>query len=157
MKNQNEDRESSYKPGDHRDIEIRVHRAGAIGNLHVPTGSIVFDREWPESTHLSLEALGERFNEEATQIADVLISILPGGTLDRLMCALLAYKASHYVVNHETPRGRTPSIVNAIEQDASLEFMVGALMAVKASSEWSAMEAATQELVEHALDGSWKR
>lgn len=106
--NQNERRPSSYQQGDFRDTEVLVHRAGAIHNLHVPTVAVILDKEWPEpEPDVTLETLGELFDREARLIAEALIGSLPGGTLDRLVGRLLEYKASHFIVNHETPRAST--------------------------------------------------
>ena len=97
---------SNYEPGDFRDTEVVVHRAGAIGALHVPTFSISAHTEMPDRK-AGMEAVADSetiFEHDASQIADALIGSLPGGTLDRLVGKLLAYKASHFIVNHETPR-----------------------------------------------------
>jgi hypothetical protein len=92
----------SYAAGDFRDTEVRIHRAAPIGNLHVPSFAIVTEAEWSDSRDISLEDLAAKFEAEAKLIADALIESLPGGTLDRLVGRLLAYKASHFVVNHDT-------------------------------------------------------
>jgi hypothetical protein len=93
----------SYEPGDFRDVEVRAHRAGPIGDCHVPTVAIYLHSEWPTpSNDVTLEELARTFDGEAQQIAAALIGSLPGGVLDRLVGRLLAYKASHFIVNHDT-------------------------------------------------------
>jgi hypothetical protein len=93
---------SSYQHRNDRHITVKAHRAGAIGEYHVPTVTIELNAEWPDSRNESLPELTYRFSQEATDIAEALIQCLPGGVLDRLVGRLLAYKASHFVVNHET-------------------------------------------------------
>jgi hypothetical protein len=92
----------SYAAGDFRHVDVRIHRAGPIGDMHVPSFAIVTEAEWSESRDISLEDLAAKFEAEAKLIADVLIESLPGGTFDRLVGRLLACKASHFVVNHNT-------------------------------------------------------
>lgn len=93
----------SYEPGDFRDVEVQVHRAGPIGDCHVPTVAIYLHPEWlTPPTDVTLEELAGTFDQEAQQIADALIGSLPGGVLDRLVGRLLTYKASHFIVNHDT-------------------------------------------------------
>jgi hypothetical protein len=102
--------QSNYQRGDHRDIEVYVHRAGPIGDLHVPTGAIIFEQEWRDpGSNVTLEELAAKFDGEARVIFEALTACLPGGTLDRLIGKLLAYKASHFIVNHDTPREPDPT------------------------------------------------
>ncbi len=41
------------------------------------------------------------FDSEAQRLFEALRDSLPGGTIDRLLGKLLAYKASHFIVSHE--------------------------------------------------------
>lgn len=50
----------------------------------------------------SLELWGEVFDLQAQALFEALRDSLPGGTIDRLVGKLLAYKASHFHVNHES-------------------------------------------------------
>lgn len=48
-----------------------------------------------------LEKASEVFDTQAEYLFLALRDSLPGGTIDRLIGKLLAYKASHFHVNHE--------------------------------------------------------
>lgn len=90
----------SYELKDDRQAEVRVHRAAAMGDRHVPQCVIRIVAEWPDSHESSLDVLSAEFDKEAQELADALIASLPGGTLDRLIGRLLSYKASHFVVSY---------------------------------------------------------
>lgn len=81
-----------YQVGDWRDTEIHVHRAGAIGEQHVPTLAILAHDEMPE--HTSLEEARAVYLEEGARVADALIQHLAGGVLDQILVRLLEHRAS---------------------------------------------------------------
>lgn len=81
-----------YGPGDWRDTEVQVHRAGAIGAKHVPTLAIYAHAEVPET--LSLDESRALYLEEGRQIAEALFQHLPGGVVDQILIQLLERRAS---------------------------------------------------------------
>ena len=89
-----------YQSGDVQDVEIEVHRAGKIGRMHVPTFQISASTEIPERIASAETAVDNReiFERDATEIFEVLVGCLPGGTVDRLIAKLLQHKASDLVV-----------------------------------------------------------
>jgi hypothetical protein len=82
----------SYLPGDDRHTEVVVHRAGAIGDQHVPKLTIVAVDEMPE--HATLGSARLDYIHEGQTIADALLDHLSGGVIDQLLARLLERKAS---------------------------------------------------------------
>jgi len=84
-------------------IEVSVHKASPIGKQQIENASILIagniEHEMPKDAELS--AAGRVFDAEAEQIFIALRDSLPGGTMDRLVGKLLAYKASHFYVSYE--------------------------------------------------------
>ncbi|RJP48768.1 MAG: hypothetical protein C4586_08625 [Anaerolineaceae bacterium] len=58
--------------------------------------TIVIEREFPEYKALSQSA--EHFEKDADALVGAILTTLPGGTIDRLICKLLQKKASLFVV-----------------------------------------------------------
>ncbi len=83
--------------------EVSVHKAAPIGGRKVENASILIagniEHEMPKDADLG--TAGRVFDAEAEQIFIALRDSLPGGTMDRLVGKLLAYKASHFYVSHE--------------------------------------------------------
>lgn len=91
----------SYEQGDRRRREVDVHRAGAIGDLHVPAFVITGQEEMPEQA--SLRDARQLYADEGAAIAQTLIHCLPGGTLDQVLLRLLEHAASLLRVSCERP------------------------------------------------------
>lgn len=83
---------NGYAAGDWRDTEIRVHRAGAIGAMHVPTLAIYVHEEMPEMR--SLEEARALYLSEGRQIAEALCQHLAAGVVDQILVRLLEHRAS---------------------------------------------------------------
>lgn len=93
-----------YKAGDWHDTEIHVHRAGPIGNMHVPTLAIHATTEMPDIPFGEPLAKAREIHvRDAQQIADALIGHLPGGTLDMVLIRLLEHKASYLRAGVDAP------------------------------------------------------
>lgn len=77
----------------------------------VPGVIIQIDQETPEFDYASplfLEAAARHYDDQANALFGALRDNLPGGTLDRLLGKMLAYKASHFRVlswNEEVNNG----------------------------------------------------
>lgn len=88
---------------------VTVHRAGAIGDLHVPQLVIKADEEWPDtqaSADIGLVVIAERYEAEAVRLEEALFQHLPGGVYDRIFVEMARRKASLYLVSHATPNGK---------------------------------------------------
>jgi hypothetical protein len=81
-----------YQPGDDRHTHITVHRAGNIGDKHVPRLTITAVDEMPD--HATLASARIDYQHEGQQIADALLDHLPGGVIDQLLARMLERRAS---------------------------------------------------------------
>ena len=75
-----------------------------MGHLQEPVFTVITiggDIADDASDNDPMETWGEIFNLQAEALFVALRDSLPGGTIDRLAGKLLAYKASHFHVNHE--------------------------------------------------------
>lgn len=86
---------SNYATGDARDTVTVVHRAGPIGELHVPRLVIRADEETPEFNGDDWEERYRSFYEnQGHALAEALIHHLPMATVDYLLVQLLRHKAT---------------------------------------------------------------
>lgn len=76
---------------------VNIYKAQRIGqHMEVESVTINVHEELPEQ-----ETIAESdiiFEKEALTLADALLEVLPGGTVDRLMAELLRRKATSFVV-----------------------------------------------------------
>lgn len=82
-------------------VELVVHRASGIGELHAPMLVIRAEQELPSPRYDSEEestAHLERIKHEGDSIARALSGSLPGGVIDALLRRLLEYRASQLAV-----------------------------------------------------------
>lgn len=84
-------------------IEVSVHKAAPIGTQRIENVSILIlgNIATEMSKDADLAEVGIVFDREAEAIFVALRDSLPGGTIDRLVGKLLAYKASHFYVSYE--------------------------------------------------------
>lgn len=80
---------------------IQIYKAQRTGDQPVMNVSIQIEQTIPEfgSGHkMPMNAAAKLYDEQAQALFDALANSLPGGTLDRLLGKMLAYKASHFRV-----------------------------------------------------------
>lgn len=84
--------------------KANVHGFTPMGNMQEPVftvitiGGDIADAALPSDP---MELWATIFDLQAEELFIALRDSLPGGTIDRLTGKLLAYKASHFHVNHE--------------------------------------------------------
>jgi len=79
-----------------------VCKASAIAG-RPPRGAIIeITGDLPDGTRWPLERWDALLDEQAQSIERILRRNLPGGTYDRLLCRMIAAKASHFAVAHES-------------------------------------------------------
>jgi hypothetical protein len=79
--------------------DVVVYRAQDIGDRKVEPVRITIGEPIPNMPFVDESV--RNFEEDATVLFMALRSSLPGGTIDRLIGKLLAYKATHFVVNFD--------------------------------------------------------
>lgn len=80
------------------DLNLRLLRAGAVGDNQAPSAKIIIDTTITDPP--SLEAARTLFKRQAVVLADVLFASLPGGTIDALLVEMMARKVSLFTVPH---------------------------------------------------------
>lgn len=91
--------------------KVLINRAAPTGP-HVPEAiTIIIDGDIEKSPDYAwirdlrdkdmLAASANVFDAEAEKLFIALRDSLPGGTIDRLVGKLLAYKSTHFIVSHE--------------------------------------------------------
>jgi hypothetical protein len=83
-------------------MTVNIYKAKPVVG-EVPNLEIVAKDEIPElpDTGLPWEgAYRQRFDDEARAVVDALLTCLPGGTIDAILCRLLEHKRSLYRVPH---------------------------------------------------------
>lgn len=73
-----------------------------ISDQEVQEVHLKFCKEVP---HLPLREMPDFYNNEAEDIFDNLVSVLPGGVIDRLLVKLLQHKASLFKVSYGDENG----------------------------------------------------
>ena len=76
---------------------IEFYKGQSIGDSKAEDLRLSFINEFPE--YKDLETSTKLFNNEADFLENALNKVLPGGTYDALLCAMLKRKQSHYVVS----------------------------------------------------------
>lgn len=82
---------------------VTLYKYIKTGDKIAPNLRIEFTQEIPDfprniPTNEAMRQSEEQFTQQAQALADGLESVLPGGTLDRLIGLLLLRKASHFIV-----------------------------------------------------------
>ena len=75
-------------------------KAHATGDRKIEDAIILIEGEFPK--HESLDAAAADHGDQAQMIERVLYNHLPGGTYDRILCAMLKRMATHFRVSHNT-------------------------------------------------------
>jgi len=75
---------------------VNIYKAQGIADKKVESVLLQFNVEMPEFKSMQ-QSMGI-FQSESMELADVLCSTLPGGTLDRLIAELLQRRATSFVV-----------------------------------------------------------
>ncbi len=76
--------------------KISIYKAQSIGDDITESVEIILTTELPEMKDYKKSPAV--FNREATELEEILIHALPGGTYDSLLRKMLERKQSHFVV-----------------------------------------------------------
>lgn len=82
-------------------ITVRICKGEPLGDNQPETTTIIIDGTIPEFDYRPPNPFAEAgrfYDQQAQMLFDALSNSLPGGTLDRLLGKMLAYKASHFRV-----------------------------------------------------------
>ena len=76
---------------------IEFYKGQSIGDSKAENTRLLFTNEFPQ--YNDMKASTKLFNNEADFLENALNNVLPGGTYDALLCAMLKRKQSHLVVS----------------------------------------------------------
>ena len=76
---------------------IEFYKGRSIGDSKAENTRLHFVNEFPD--YKDLETSTKLFNNEADYLENALNKVLPGGTYDALLCAMLKRKQNHFVVS----------------------------------------------------------
>ena len=80
-------------------ITVHICKGGGFRDEPTPSVTICIDTDMPEFDYKQpLEQAGKFYEGQANILFIAMRDSLPGGTLDRLLGKMLAYKASHFRV-----------------------------------------------------------
>lgn len=79
-------------------VEVSISKASACPGQTIPDVSIRLTSEIPLLDGDPLSSYREFYAEEGKRLAQALLSVLPGGTVDALLVALLDHKRSLFKV-----------------------------------------------------------
>lgn len=75
--------------------ELKIHKAGLLGDKEPRSVTIIIDLDLP-SGHDVVLGIEDTFDHDARELARALFSSLPQGTLDRLLIQIMKRKVSIY-------------------------------------------------------------
>lgn len=78
--------------------EYHFYKARPVGKNEVESKVISFDQDVPNFTTLEQARLS--YEQDAVAIEKVLFNVMPGGSYDQLLAAMLKRKASLFTVSH---------------------------------------------------------
>ncbi len=77
--------------------KLEIYKGQSIGKSQTEDTTIIFKNEFPQFK--DLEKSTKVFNNEADFLENALNNVLPGGTYNALLCAMLKRKQGHLVVS----------------------------------------------------------